>query len=309
MSCLFVTHWIYRKHITPDHHPEQPGRLLAIEQALADPEFDGLIRHQPKAATAERVALAHDPGLLRELASHIPEVEGDLYWVDGDTCLSTHSLEAALHAVGGACEAVDLLFAGKARHAFCALRPPGHHATRGRAMGFCLFNNIAIAALHARRAHGVKRVAIVDFDVHHGNGTQDIFSEDADLLYASTHQYPLFPGSGAEDETGVGNLVNRPLAPGSGGAAFRAAYTDGILPRLRAFKPQLVLASAGFDGHRLDPLANLNLEVEDYVWLTRELLNLAREYADGRLIYMLEGGYHLAALADSVAAVVRELQS
>jgi len=220
--------------------------------------------------------------------------------------MSAHSLEAAQRAAGAVCAAVDALIDGKCARAFCAVRPPGHHATRDTAMGFCLFNNVAVGAAHAL-ARDIERVAIVDFDVHHGNGTQDIFWNDPRVLYASTHQWPLYPGTGRPEETGAGNIVNVPLARGAAGAEFRAAFNGIILPRLRAFAPQLLLISAGFDAHRLDPLADLNLVADDYAWATRELVAVAHDTADGRVISSLEGGYSLQALRESVAAHVNAL--
>lgn len=308
MQSALITHPVYLEHQTPDHHPEHASRLTAITEALDTPEFASLLRHQPKPASPDTVALAHHNGHLSKLESQLPRHTDELTWIDGDTCLSAQSLNAALAAAGGACEAVDLLFQGRAGNAFCASRPPGHHATYDSAMGFCLLNNVAIAARHAQLQHAVERVAIVDFDVHHGNGTQDIFAADASVLYASTHQQPLFPGTGSAAETGVGNLINRPLTAGSSGKEFRAAYEQDIFPAIDSFAPQLLLVSAGFDGHRLDPLANLQLEVEDYAWITQKLRDLAERHCTGRLVCVLEGGYHLPALAASVAAVVKVLQ-
>jgi acetoin utilization deacetylase AcuC-like enzyme len=222
--------------------------------------------------------------------------------LDPDTVLSPGSTEAALRACGAGIAAVDAVLSGQADHAFCAVRPPGHHATADTAMGFCLFNSIAVAAAHALAAHGLERVAIADFDVHHGNGTQDIFDREPRVLYLSSHQAPLYPGTGASDETGVGNVLNAPLAPGSDGAAFRAAWNDRLLPALDAFAPQLVLVSAGFDGHRLDPLADLGLHAQDFAWLSARLAGLAKTHAQGRIVSMLEGGYSLTALRECAVA-------
>ena len=229
--------------------------------------------------------------------------------IDSDTILSPASGAAALRAAGAVVAAVDAVVAKEADNAFCAVRPPGHHAEPERAMGFCLFNNAAIGALRAREVHGLSRVAVVDFDVHHGNGTQAAFEADGNLFYASTHQYPLYPGTGAASETGVGNIVNVPLRPMSGSSQFRLAMTERILPALEAFRPELVLVSAGFDAHRSDPLAQLLLEESDYTWVTEKLLEIAYRYAEGRLVATLEGGYDLAALAASVAAHLRVLMS
>jgi len=226
--------------------------------------------------------------------------------IDGDTVMCPHSLEAALRAAGAVCAAIDATIDGTHTSAFCAVRPPGHHATHDQAMGFCLFNSVAVGAAHAL-ARGVERVAIVDFDVHHGNGTQDIFWNDARVMYASTHQWPLYPGSGSRDETGAGNIVNAPLPPGSGSREFRSACAQIVLPALRAFRPQLLMISAGFDAHALDPLADMNLDAADYAWITRELVEVAIEHAGGRIVSSLEGGYSLTALRQSAAAHVAAL--
>jgi acetoin utilization deacetylase AcuC-like enzyme len=227
--------------------------------------------------------------------------------LDADTAMSAQSAEAALRAVGAAIAAVDALIAGETQRAFCATRPPGHHATQDTSMGFCLFNNVAVAAAHALEQHGLERVAIADFDVHHGNGTQDIFAAEPRVLYLSSHQSPLYPGTGAVAEHGVGNIVNAPLPPRSGSDVFRAAWTQRLLPALDAFRPELLLISTGFDAHRLDPLADLNLEADDYAWITRELCALADRHAQGRVISLLEGGYSLTALRECSVAHVGAL--
>jgi acetoin utilization deacetylase AcuC-like enzyme len=227
--------------------------------------------------------------------------------LDADTIMSTGSREAALRAAGGAVMAVDAVMEGWAKQVFVAARPPGHHAERDRPMGFCLFANAAIAARHAQARWGLSRVAVVDFDVHHGNGTQDIFQADPTLFYASSHQYPCYPGTGSAEERGVGNIVNAPLPPGSGSAAFREAWEVLILPALEAFQPELLVISAGFDAHKADPLAQLRLEASDFAWLTGELMRLARAQCQGRVVSLLEGGYDLDALAESAAAHVRAL--
>ena len=229
--------------------------------------------------------------------------------LDADTAMNPSTLEAAQRAVGAACAAVDAVMGGDAKTAFCAVRPPGHHAEPERSMGFCIFNSVAIAAQHARAAHGLSRVAVVDFDVHHGNGTQAAFWDDADLFYGSTHQMPLYPGTGAASETGAGNIHNFPLPPGAAGLAFRDACSDGLLPALEAFQPELLLLSAGFDAHENDPLAQLRLETSDYVWISEELLALAGRHCQGRLVSSLEGGYDLGALAAATAAHVRALMT
>ena len=233
-----------------------------------------------------------------------------LVTLDSDTTMSPGSLEAALRAAGAGCAAVDAVLSGEAANAFCAMRPPGHHAERETAMGFCLFNSIAVAARHAQSAHGVGRVAIVDWDVHHGNGTQDVFWADPTVLFASTHQMPLYPGTGAATERGERDtIVNVPLAPGNGGATFRAAFSAAVLPRLEAFAPELVLISAGFDAHRRDPLANLELDEADFAWATRAVMDVADRHAGGRIVSMLEGGYDLEGLARSVDAHVTTLMA
>ena len=223
--------------------------------------------------------------------------------------MSPGSLEAAYRAAGAVCAAVDEVVSGAARNAFCAVRPPGHHAEPGRAMGFCIFNNVAVAALQARAVHGLQRIAVIDFDVHHGNGTQAMFEADADLVYVSTHQSPLYPGTGDAHERGLGNILNVPLPPYAGSTAFRDAFADTLLPALEDFAPELVLISAGFDAHASDPLANLEMQDDDYAWVTRELIALAGRHAGGRLVSTLEGGYNLQALATATAAHVRELMT
>jgi acetoin utilization deacetylase AcuC-like enzyme len=305
MTSHFFSHPTCLQHLTGAGHPESPARLEAIDAALKKSEFAPLIRKEAPRATPEQLRLVHPRAHIDRIAHAIPK-EGIAY-LDPDTVVSPLSMEAALHAVGAACAAVDAVFARQTDNAFCAVRPPGHHALPDASMGFCLFNNIAIAAEHARRQHGIRKVAIVDFDVHHGNGTQAIFEKNKDVLYASTHQFPWYPGTGAATETGVGNLFNVPLKAGSGSEEFRAAMLGKILPAVDVFKPELILVSAGFDAHRDDPLASLNLVEDDFAWITRELLSLARRHAQGRLASVLEGGYELNALGNSVAAHVREL--
>ena len=257
-------------------------------------------------ATEEQIARVHPPELIHHLLGAVPQKGHAM--VDGDTILSPGSAEAALRAAGALCAAVDAVMAGDAKNAFCAVRPPGHHAEPETAMGFCLFNNVAIGALHARAAHGLTRIAVVDFDVHHGNGTQAAFEADADLFFASSHQSPLYPGSGNIVERGVGNIFNAPLPPGAGSDAFRDAWRERLLPALRDFKPEFILISAGFDAHADDPLANLNLTDEDYAWITREIMAIAEACCEGRVVSTLEGGYDLEALARSVSAHIRELK-
>lgn len=305
MATAYYTHPICLEHDPGSRHPESPARLSAVDDALADPAFAALDRHAAPFAAFEQLALMHDESYIKALINTMPS-SGHVA-IDGDTILSPKSGEAAVRAVGGVCAAVDEVMAGRVRNAFCALRPPGHHAERATAMGFCLFNNIAIAARHAQKQHGLGKVAVVDFDVHHGNGTQHMFEPDASLFYASSHQYPAYPGTGSAAERGCGNIVNVPLRPGSGSAPFRAAYNDIILPELRTFAPDLLLVSAGFDAHIRDPLCQLNVETEDFAWLTGELCALADEFCAGRLVSTLEGGYDLEALADCARAHVGEL--
>ena len=301
---LLYTHTSCLAHDAGPGHPESPSRLHAVLEALSSDRFSALDRIEAPRVSREQLARVHASGLIDEVFTSAPQ-EGYVR-LDPDTAMSAHSLEAAQRAAGAVCAAVDALIDGKCARAFCAVRPPGHHATRDTAMGFCLFNNVAVGAAHAL-ARGIERVAIVDFDVHHGNGTQDIFWNDPRVLYASTHQWPLYPGTGRPEETGAGNIVNVPLPRGAAGAEFRAAFNAIILPRLRAFAPQLLLISAGFDAHRLDPLADLNLVADDYAWATRELVTIAHDSADGRVISSLEGGYSLQALRESVAAHVNAL--
>ena len=306
MSTLFVTHAACLEHLTPAGHPERPERLRAIERALEAEKFQLLVRVQAPAATLETIALCHPMDYVEELRDATPK--DGMVRIDADTSMSPGSFEAALRAVGGAVHAVDEVVAKRAANAFVAARPPGHHAEAERPMGFCLFGNAAIAARHAQKRHGIGRAAIVDFDVHHGNGSQDIFWADRTVMYCSTHQMPLFPGTGAVGESGEHNtIVNAPLRPGDGGAAFRAAFEDRVLPRLADFRPELLIISAGFDGHIRDPLANLNLVEEDFAWATKKIMDLADRYADGRVVSLLEGGYDLEGLANSVAAHVTAL--
>lgn len=305
MSTLLYTHPIFLEHDTGYGHPECADRLRSIESALQESEFKDLVRIQAPRGTIEQILTAHPQDHIDRIFRGIPQ-RGNAY-IDGDTVVSKASGEAALHAVGAACDAVDRVIGKEASNAFCAIRPPGHHAESTRAMGFCLFNNVAIAANHARRKHQLKRIAIVDFDVHHGNGTQQIFYKDPGVLYASTHQMPLYPGSGRRSETGVGNIFNAPLNAGDGAEALQKAMTEIIFPAIETFKPEMILISAGFDAHRADPLASLNFTDEDYAWITRELMKLANRHCEGKIVSMLEGGYNLSALASSVKAHVGEL--
>jgi len=307
MTTLLYTHPACLDHDPGRHHPESPARLRAVLAALDDPEFARLERCEAPQAAREDLLRVHPRRHVEGILGAVPKT-GHV-GIDADTVLSAGSGEAALRAAGAVTAAVDAVVAKDADNAFCAVRPPGHHAEPQRAMGFCLFNNAAIGALRAREVHGLARVAVFDFDVHHGNGTQAAFEADASLFYGSTHQYPLYPGTGAASETGVGNVVNVPLRPMAGSGQFRLGVTQRILPALDAFRPELVLVSAGFDAHRSDPLAQLMLEEADYTWVTEKLLEIAHRHAAGRLVATLEGGYDLSALAASTAAHIRVLLS
>ena len=298
------THTACLRHDTGPGHAERPARLTAVLRALetAHPDLDW---QQAPRASRGQLLRAHDPRLLAAVLETAPS---EPILLDPDTVLSPDSAEAALRAAGAAVAAVDAVLLGRTRRAFCAVRPPGHHATGGVAMGFCLFNNVAVAARHAIDKHGLERVAIADFDVHHGNGTQAIFEQDPRVLFASSQQLPLYPGTGTRLERGCGNVFNAPLAEGAGSREFRAAWRDELLPQVEAFKPQLVLVSAGFDAHRNDPLAGLQLDTEDYAWITRELAGIADRVCLGRLVSTLEGGYDLQALAASCVAHVDALR-
>ena len=286
------------------YHPECPDRLIAIGDRLISTGLDGYLQHrEAPAATHEQLARVHGEGYLASLEAESPA--SGLHYIDPDTAMCPHSLTAARHAAGALVLATEMVVRGECKTAFCAVRPPGHHAEHNRAMGFCLLNNVAVGAAHALAACGIERVAIVDFDVHHGNGTEEIFADDPRVLMVSTFQHPLYPYSGLE-QLGP-NMVNIPLAAGSGSDAFRAAVRDYWLPALEKHRPQLLYVSAGFDAHREDPLAGLKLADADYAWVTRELVAVARTHAKGRIISTLEGGYALGALGRSVAEHVREL--
>ena len=297
MTTILYEHPVFLEHHVPPGHPERPDRLRALNAALEHENFGALVRREAPMASEDAVTLAHPESFLFEVMRMMPE-EG-MRQIEADTHASPESLKAALTGIGGAMAGVDDVFSGKADNVFVASRPPGHHAERDKVMGFCLFNNAAIAARHAQKVHGVERVAIVDFDVHHGNGTQDIFQADPSVLYCSTHQMPLYPGTGAKNETGVGNIVNAPLNPDDGSNAFREAVRSRVLPALDNFRPDLVIISAGFDAHHRDPLAQINLTGEDFDWVTGQLIGVAERYASNRVVSILEGGYDLEGLAES----------
>jgi acetoin utilization deacetylase AcuC-like enzyme len=306
MPTLLLTHPACLDHVTPLGHPERPDRLRAIERILEPERFAMLARGEAPAADVETIALCHPVDYIEQIREATPR--SGLAHLDADTSMSPGSFEAALRAAGGAVRAVDEVMAKTADNVFVATRPPGHHAEIARPMGFCLFNNAAIAARYAQKQHGAERAAIVDFDVHHGNGSQAIFWDDPTVMYCSTHQMPLYPGTGSVSERGEhGTIVNAPLDPGDGGPEFRAAFDTVILPRLKDFHPDLIVISAGFDAHARDPLANLNLLEADFAWATQKLMEIADANADGRVVSVLEGGYDLEGLARSAAAHVMTL--
>jgi acetoin utilization deacetylase AcuC-like enzyme len=307
MKTLYYSHADFLLHDTGAGHPECADRLRSIDQALSAPEFSGLLRQSPALGTNQQISLVHPQSYIDAILEVIPE-QGNHY-LDNDTVLSPGSKLAAFRAVGAVCDAVDKILTGAARNAFCAIRPPGHHAEPNRAMGFCLFNNVAIAANYARQHYQLQRVAIVDFDVHHGNGTQKTFYNQPNVLYASSHEMPNYPGTGHPSETGVGNIFNVPLAAGDSGVEFRQKYTNVILPAVKHFKPDLLLISAGFDAHRDDPLSSIRLVEDDFKWITEELMTIADSCCQGQIISVLEGGYNLKALAASVTIHVKTLMS
>ncbi|WP_395773892.1 histone deacetylase family protein [Agrobacterium pusense] len=302
MATRLYEHPIFLEHITPEGHPERPDRLRSLNIALEHPNFERLNRKEAPQANEDAVLLAHPEEHLLAVMRQVPEEDGEINRIESDTYLSPKSLQAALTGIGAAMAAVDDVFTGAADNVFVAARPPGHHAETAKAMGFCLFNNVAIAARHAQKAHGAERVAIIDWDVHHGNGTQDIFWNDTSVLFCSTHQMPLYPWSGDKNETGVkNNIVNAPLSPNTGSEHFREAFKSRVLPAIADFSPDLILISAGFDAHHRDPLAQINLVGEDFDWATGRLLEMADKYTSNRVVSLLEGGYDLEGLAESAA--------
>ncbi|MHB0953020.1 MAG: histone deacetylase family protein [Allorhizobium sp.] len=300
MTTRLYENSIFLEHHTPPGHPERADRLRSLNIALEHPNFAALDRKEAPQANEDAVLLAHPEEHLFAVMRQIPEEEGEIAQIETDTYASPKSLQAALTAIGGALAAVDDVMTGEIANAFVAARPPGHHAEKSKAMGFCLFNTIAIAARHAQKKHGVERVAIVDWDVHHGNGTQNIFWDDPSVLFCSTHQMPLYPGTGAKNETGAnGNIVNAPLSPNTGSDHFREAFKSRVLTALSDFSPDLILISAGFDAHHRDPLAQINLVGEDFDWATGRVMEVADKFAHNRVVSILEGGYDLEGLAES----------
>jgi acetoin utilization deacetylase AcuC-like enzyme len=307
VATYLFTHPACLGHDPGAGHPERPARLASVLKALSGPEFASLQRREAPLATTEQLQRAHPARYVEAVLQAFP-TEGYVQ-LDGDTVVSPGSKDAALRAAGALVAATDAVMSGEASNAFCAVRPPGHHAEPMRPMGFCLFNNVVVAARHARAQHGITRVAVMDFDVHHGNGTETQAMADADLFYASTHQSPLYPGSGMHNHAGHPNILNAPLPPRSGSTEFRAAMSEQVLPAMRAFAPEMVIISAGFDAHHADPLAELKLTEDDFGWATEQLLQVAREHSGGRLVSALEGGYDLDALGRSAQAHVRALMA
>ena len=302
MTTAFITHADCLKHDMGAHHPERPARLTAIEdQLIASGVGQHLTRYEAPLATDEQLARVHPPDYVRAIRDAAPRA-GTVH-LDPDTAMNPWTLQAALRAAGAAVLAVDLVLEKKVTSAFCAVRPPGHHACRARPMGFCIFNNVAVAARHAVHAHGLERVAIIDFDVHHGNGTEDIFEGDDNVLMASTFQHPFYPYSGTDDP--ARNMVNVPLAAGSGSREFREAVRASWIPALNEYRPELVIFSAGFDAHAEDEMAMLRFSDADYAWVTEQLKSVADKHSGGRMVSMLEGGYALSALGRSAVQHIK----
>jgi len=309
LATALITHAACLEHDPGPYHPECPDRLRVVLQALDGPAFASLIREEAPRATKEQLVRVHPARIVDAILAIRPQ-EGDTVNIDADTAMSAGSAEAGLRAAGAAVHAVDLVMHGAVKNAFAAVRPPGHHAEPSRPMGFCLFNNAGIAAQHARAVHGLKRVAVLDFDVHHGNGTQALFAQNPELFYGSSHQHPFYPGTGDAWERGIANnIINIPLRERDSSAAFRDAWAGAIIPELEAFAPELLIISAGFDAHREDPLAQIRLETEDFAWITDALLAVAEKHGGGRVVSVLEGGYDLEALAASAAIHVRGLMN
>lgn len=318
MALALLLDPLYKDHLTGQGHPEQPARYETVTRALESTHLlEGLSRVAPRAATDDELALVHTAGYIKTVREEVAALIGRPHLVrdlsTGDVTYSARSLDVALNAAGGVLEAVNLLFESRHRRCFCAVRPPGHHATPSRGMGFCLFNNVALAARHAQKHHGADRVLIVDWDVHHGNGTQDTFYSDGSVMFFSTHQHPWYPGTGmmheAGDGKGKGRILNSPLPAGSGGEEIIGAVRERLLPAARDFKPSLVIVSAGFDSRLGDPLGRFRLTDDDYVTLTHLMIEIAATHAGGRLLSVLEGGYSLEGLAAGVSAHVGALKN
>ena len=307
MATLFVQDPVFGQHRVPAGHPERPERIAAIEQALSSQDFAALRRSPSVEASLASLEAVHPESYIDGIRR--ASERGETIAIDADTVIGPATYSTARHAAGGACLATSEVVENRARSAFVAARPPGHHAEADRAMGFCIFNAAVIAARWAQREHGASRVAIVDWDVHHGNGTQAIVWDDPSILYASTHQMPHYPGTGAASERGAGNIINVPLAAGMGGVEFRARFRDQIMTAVADFSPDLIVISAGFDAHRRDPLGDINLEAGDFAWATDQVMDVADRCCDGRIVSVLEGGYDLDALADSVRVHVAALMS
>jgi len=308
MTAVLVSHPDCLAHSNGPGHPERPERLFGIFGELDKPEYSALVRHEAPLASIEQIARVHDRSYIEDILTSVPQK--GFTDIGGETALAPGSGSAALRAAGALIHAVDLVMTGKSERVFCAVRPPGHHAGCSAASGFCIFNNIAIGAEHAFSAYNVKRIAILDIDVHHGNGTQEWAENRAGVLFCSSHQWPLWPGSGYTAERGpLGNIINLPLAPETGGSKFREAMETVALPSFEKFSPDLIMMSAGFDAHRDDPLASMNLDEDDYFWITAEICKLADKHCEGRVVSTLEGGYNVPALAASAGAHVRALMA